>query len=56
MRFKPGDLVVVGDPDTKLLYRYPCPELPAIARPMIFLTKWEALNRGYRPATMCPPR
>lgn len=56
VKFKPGELLTVGDPDTKLLYRFPCPGLPAIAHPMLFLTKWEAFDRGYRPATVCPPR
>lgn len=55
VRYRPADFMVVGDPDTKLLYRYPCASLPAIRRPMIFLTKWEAINRGFSPATVCPP-
>jgi tetratricopeptide (TPR) repeat protein len=55
VRYRPADYMVVGDADTKLLYRYPCASLPPIKRPMIFLTKWEAINRGYAPATVCPP-
>jgi tetratricopeptide (TPR) repeat protein len=55
VKFNAADYVVVGDPDTKLLYRYPCATLPAIKRPMLFLTKWEAINRGFTPATVCPP-
>lgn len=55
VKFDPADYVVVGDPDTKLLYRFPCATLPAIKRPMLFLTKWEAINRGYTPATVCTP-
>jgi tetratricopeptide (TPR) repeat protein len=55
-RFNAADLLVVADPDTKLLYRFPCPGIPAIARPAIFLTKWEAFDRGYKPAAVCPPR
>ncbi len=55
VRYHPADYMVVGDPATKLLYRYPCASLPAIQRPMLFLTKWEAINRGYSPATVCPP-
>lgn len=55
VKFNPADYVVVGDPDTKLLYRFPCATLPAIKRPMLFLTKWEAINRGFTPATVCPP-
>jgi tetratricopeptide (TPR) repeat protein len=55
VKFNPADYIVVGDPDTKLLYRFPCATLPAIKRPMLFLTKWEAINRGYTPATVCPP-
>jgi tetratricopeptide (TPR) repeat protein len=56
VKFKPGDLLVVGDADSKLLYQYPCPALPPIAHPALFLTKREAFDRGYRPATVCPPR
>ena len=55
-RFNAADLLVVADPDTKLLYRFPCPGIPAIAHPAIFLTKWEAFDRGYKPAAVCPPR
>jgi tetratricopeptide (TPR) repeat protein len=55
-RFNAADLLVVADPDTKLLYRFPCPGIPPIARPAIFLTKWEAIDRGYKPASVCPPR
>ncbi len=55
VRYRPADYLVVGDPDTKLLYRFPCASLPAIKRPMLFLTKWEAIGRGYAPATVCPP-
>lgn len=55
VRYRPADFMVIGDADTKLLYRYPCASLPAIKRPMLFLTKWEAINRGFAPATVCPP-
>jgi tetratricopeptide (TPR) repeat protein len=55
VRYRPADFMVIGDADTKLLYRYPCASLPAIKRPMLFLTKWEAINRGFSPATVCPP-
>lgn len=55
VKYNPADLYVVGDRDTKLLYRFPCPSLPAIKRPAFFLTKWEAFDRGYKPATVCPP-
>ena len=55
VKYNPADLFVVGDPDTKLLYRYPCASLPAIRRPAFFLTKWEAFDRGYKAATVCPP-
>ncbi len=56
MKFNPADLLVVGDADSKLLYQYPCPALPPIAHPALFLSKREAFDRGYRPATVCPPR
>jgi tetratricopeptide (TPR) repeat protein len=55
-RFNAADLLVVADPDTKLLYRFPCAGVPPIARPAIFLTKWEAFDRGYKSASVCPPR
>jgi tetratricopeptide (TPR) repeat protein len=55
VRFNPANWFVVGDPDTKLLYRFPCPSLPGIRRPALFLTKWEAFDRGYTPAAVCPP-
>jgi tetratricopeptide (TPR) repeat protein len=55
VRYNPADLYVIGDPDTKLLYRFSCPGLPAIRRPALFLSKWEAFDRGYRPAAVCPP-
>lgn len=55
VKFNPADQFVLGDPDTKLLYRFPCSSLPAIRRPAFFLTKWEAIDRGYTPATVCPP-
>jgi tetratricopeptide (TPR) repeat protein len=55
VRYRPADFMVIGDADTKLLYQYPCASLPAIKRPMLFLTKWEAINRGYTAATVCPP-
>ena len=54
-KYNPADFLVIGDRDTKLLYRFPCPSLPAIQRPAFFLTKWEAFDRGYKPATVCPP-
>jgi tetratricopeptide (TPR) repeat protein len=56
VKFNPADLLVVGDADSKLLYQYPCSALPPIAHPMLFLSKREAFDRGYRPATVCPPR
>jgi tetratricopeptide (TPR) repeat protein len=56
MKFNPSDLLVVGDADSKLLYQYPCSALPPIAHPALFLSKREAFDRGYRPATVCPPR
>jgi tetratricopeptide (TPR) repeat protein len=56
VKFRPADLLVVGDSDSKLLYQYPCSALPPIAHPMLFLTKREAFDRGYQPATVCPPR
>ncbi len=55
VKYRPADYLVVADPDTKLIYRFSCPSLPAIKRPMLFLTKWEAIDRGFRPATVCPP-
>ena len=55
VRYNPADLYVIGDADTKLVYRYPCASLPAIRRPAFFLTKWEAFERGYKAATVCPP-
>ncbi len=56
VKFNPADLLVVGDADSKLLYQYPCSTLPPIAHPALFLSKREAFDRGYRPATVCPPR
>lgn len=55
VRYRPADYLVVADPDTKLLYGFSCAPLSAIKRPMIFLTKWEAISRGFTPATVCPP-
>ena len=55
VRFRALDYLVVADPDTKLVYKFPCAGLPPIKRPMMFLTKWEAINRGFVPATVCPP-
>ena len=56
VKFNPADLLVVGDADSKLLYQYPWSALPPIAHPALFLSKREAFDRGYRPATVCPPR
>jgi tetratricopeptide (TPR) repeat protein len=55
IKYNPAEFYVVGDPDSKLLYQYQCASLPAIKRPAFFLTKWEAFDRGYKPATVCPP-
>jgi tetratricopeptide (TPR) repeat protein len=55
VRFRPGDLYVIGDLDTRLVYHFPCASMPVIAHPQIFLSKWEAYNRGYRAAAVCPP-
>ncbi len=55
VRFNPANYFVVGDPDAKLVYKWPCASLPPIARPQFFLTKWEAFDRGYKPATVCRP-
>jgi tetratricopeptide (TPR) repeat protein len=55
VRYRPADYLVVADPDTKLLYGFSCAPLSSIKRPMIFLTKWEAISRGFTPATVCPP-
>ncbi|HEX9247187.1 MAG TPA: tetratricopeptide repeat protein [bacterium] len=54
-KFNPADYYVIGDQDTKLLYQYPCSSLPAIEHPAFFLIKWQAFDRGYKPATICPP-
>ena len=54
-KYTPADFYVIGDPDTKLVYQLRCRALPAIAHPMLFLTKWEAFARGYKPATVCTP-
>ena len=55
-KYSPADFYVIGDEDTKIVYKYPCPSLPAIKRPAFFLTKWEAFDKGYKPATtVCPP-
>lgn len=55
IKYNPAEFYVVGDPDSKLVYQYSCASLPAIKRPAFFLTKWEAFDRGYKPATVCPP-
>ncbi len=55
VKFNPANYFVVGDPDAKLVYKWPCASLPPIARPQFFLTKWEAFERGYKPATVCRP-
>jgi len=55
VKFNPANYFVVGDPDAKLVYKWPCASLPPIARPQFFLTKWEAFDRGYKPATVCRP-
>ena len=54
-KFNPADYYVIGDQDTKLLYQYSCSSLPAIEHPAFFLIKWQAFDRGYKPATICPP-
>ena len=54
-KFNPADFYVIGDPDTKLIYKYSCATLPPIQHPTFFLTKWEALNRGYKAAEICTP-
>ncbi|HKV45668.1 MAG TPA: tetratricopeptide repeat protein [bacterium] len=54
-RYNPADFYVIVDQDTKLVYKYPCASLPRIAHPALFLTKWEAFARGYKPATICTP-
>ncbi len=55
VKFNPADSFVIGDPDTKVVYRFSCAPIQTIKRPALFLTKWEAFDRGYRPATVCPP-
>jgi tetratricopeptide (TPR) repeat protein len=51
----PADSLVVGDPASGLVYGFPCPSLPMIQRPTFFLTKEEAYQRAYKPATVCTP-
>ena len=46
---------MIGDQDTKLLYQYSCSSLPVIEHPAFFLIKWQAFDRGYKPAAICPP-
>lgn len=55
VKFNPANYFAVGDRDTKLVYRWPCASLPPIQHGMFFLTKWEAFERGYTPAKVCPP-
>ena len=55
VKWGPADTFVIADPDTKLVYRFSCAPLQTIKRPAFFLTKWEAFDRGYQPATVCPP-
>ena len=56
VRFNPADYFAVGDRDTKVVYRWPCDSLPPIQHGMLFLTKWEAFDRGYKPsAVVCRP-
>lgn len=55
VRFNPADYFVIGDRDTKLVYKWPCASLPPIAHGQLFLTKWEAFDRGYKPGTVCTP-
>ena len=54
-KFNPADYYVIGDQDTKLLYQYSCSSLPVIEHPAFFLIKWQAFDRGYKPAAICPP-
>jgi tetratricopeptide (TPR) repeat protein len=54
-KYNPADFYVIVDQDTKLVYKFPCSSLPKIAHPALFLTKWEAFARGYKPATVCTP-
>jgi tetratricopeptide (TPR) repeat protein len=53
--FHPADFFVIGDRDTKLLYKWACPNMPTIRRPALFLSKQEAISRGYTPAPVCTP-
>lgn len=55
VRFRASELFVIADPDTKLVYHFPCASMPVIAHPQIFLSKWEAYNRGYKGAAVCTP-
>lgn len=56
VRFRPEDYYVIVDLATGLIYRLNCPQLPRIERGAFFLIKWEAIARGYRPATgPCAP-
>ncbi|OLD40214.1 MAG: hypothetical protein AUI83_22430 [Armatimonadetes bacterium 13_1_40CM_3_65_7] len=56
VRFNAADYFAVGDRDTKVVYRWPCAALPPIQHGMLFLTKWEAFDRGYKPSpVVCKP-
>jgi len=56
VRFRPEDDFVIVDLATGLIYRLNCLHLPRIERGAFFLIKWEAIVRGYRPATgPCAP-